>query len=74
MRMSVGQNFPTRWDKLVYWGSILGLLFLAGVSFFKYYYVIPAQKDIPELNRRIEQLEKENSYLRSKIKSIQNEK
>jgi cell division protein FtsB len=58
------------WEKTVFFGSIFGLLFLFGVSMFRYYYLIPAQKEVSRNTEYIHQLEQENAILKKENKTL----
>lgn len=71
-------KFESTWDRVVFFGSIAGLLLLIGISLFRYYYLVPVQEELSSNTRYIKQLENENRLLqkenRKLSKELENEK
>lgn len=65
------RRIETAWEKVVFIGSITGLAFLIAISFFRYYYLIPAQKNQSGDYRYILQLKNENRELKEEIVRLQ---
>ena len=51
-------KFQTRWDKIVFWGSVLGCVIILFLAFMK--------------TERVTDLKIENDYLKKKVDSLEN--
>ncbi len=59
----------TRWDKVVFVGSIAGLIFLAIVTFYRHGYLKNLEEGVNknEVYQKIEELERENKKLHLQV-------
>ena len=60
-------KFENIWDRIAFIGSITGLIFLIVISFIRYYYIIPAQKEASKDFKYIQQLKNKNKSLEAEI-------
>lgn len=66
----MNKKIEMAWDRTVFFGSIFGLLFLFGISMFRYYCVIPAQKEVAGNTQYIHQIEQENAILKAENRKL----
>jgi hypothetical protein len=64
-------KYPEKWDKFVFISSLIGLLFLISINIFKYYYIIPAQRELCSNTKQLLLIKKENDRLKKKIEILQ---
>ncbi|MCG8700415.1 MAG: hypothetical protein MI922_20340 [Bacteroidales bacterium] len=56
--------FEKSWDKVVFWGSIAGILLVLALYMFRVYLTNqPGEQRLRELHNKVEYLEKENKKL-----------
>lgn len=58
------------WEKFIFIASLIGLVFLFAISFFRYYYLIPRQEKVSEDYSYIQKLENENRELKAAIRTL----
>ena len=63
-------KFPLRWDRFVFISSLVGLLLLIAISLFRYYYLIPAQRQVPANAQQVRLLQEENEKLKNEIERL----
>ena len=68
------QNFTSIWDKTVFVSSIVGLIVVISLMFFRYNFLIPEQQKVSVTAiEKIEKLKKENKKLRNQIEVLKEE-
>lgn len=72
--MKKQRTTQTAFDKVVFYGSIVGLCFLILTSAFRYFYLVPNQANVIRHNQVVEQLEEEIRLLKIENRRLKNEK
>jgi F0F1-type ATP synthase membrane subunit b/b' len=68
------KNFTSIWDKTVFISSIVGLIVVISLMFFRYNFLIPEQQKVSGTTiEKIEKLKKENQKLRKQIEILKEE-
>ncbi len=68
------RNIADLWDRTVFISSIIGLIFVISLMFFRYHYSIPRQQKISvNAVQEIKKLQIENKLLRKELDKLKSE-
>jgi len=64
------EKFDKMWERTIFIGCLVGLLLLICTSLFRYYHILPSQKQVSPASYELKRLEYENKALKKEIAKL----